>query len=267
MNDPVATTDAAPAAGTLDYAQPVPLRDRVRLPPANKVAEIILVVCILASLGVLVVHSLNGPRRPNIVGSCASNLRWLGQSLHQYAADHGGAFPDTLQSLSAPDPQDGWPYLRDPRVLVCPSDIEGSLSTDPASLAADVAAGRPLSYVYLGRGLTARAPPDAVLAFEWPKHHDVRHGGRINVLYANGQVGTVTVQEARPLFDQLAAGARPIRLRQSDYPPDTTTRPTTRRTPDAILLEGCEQGKQRCPRNASVSPKCRERSTARKRAG
>lgn len=195
---------AKPAVPLLDYASrstPPPERHRPVV-----AAALGLGLFGLIALPVLFAASGSGARINDVRTACASNLRSVGQVVEMYAADHGGAYPDTLTELY---PE----YVRDVRIFVCPSSddtpAEGATS---AAKAANLTAGGHLSYVYLGRGLNRRAGADVVLAFEWPAHHadEGERTGPANVLFADGHVERF--KDLRPILDPFAAGVRPVRV-------------------------------------------------------
>lgn len=207
--------DALPAA--LDYAPPVPLRERTG--SALRVLRALLapgIALALVAAGLLLVLVNGGRRTPALTTSCAANLRSIGQGIAMYAGDHGRAFPDTLARLHPT-------YVPDARVFLCPTDLKARAPITEPQIAADLRIGRRLSYVYLGRGLDmTTAPPDAVIAFEWP-HGEGPHQHFVSVLFADGHAEPV--RDFGPILDQLVDGVRPVRLRTS-FP--TSTRPATR---------------------------------------
>jgi prepilin-type processing-associated H-X9-DG protein len=122
---------------------------------------------------------------------CAANLLSIGLALQLYQQDNGGTYPDTLGQLAENEQIAS-------KVFTCPSsNDEASASTAPAAVAADIdagPAGHHCSYVYIGRGLTAKTVTDAtVLCYEPPDNHD---GTGCNVLYGDGHVEWLTKAEA-----------------------------------------------------------------------
>jgi prepilin-type processing-associated H-X9-DG protein len=122
-----------------------------------------------------------------------------------YARENGGRFPDGFEQLLLTQDVTS-------EVFVCPSSQD---ERAPGQTAADVAAAlsRPghVSYVYAGRGLTAAAPKDAVVAYEKPDNHN-KDGG--NVLFADGRVGFFRRPGAEHVASEIAAGQNPPRLTQ-----------------------------------------------------
>ena len=204
-----------PPLRTLDYAPPVPIGQRLR-PVLRALLAPGAAILVLGSL--VLVSLSSGVRTPSLQTSCGANLRWIGRDLHRYANDHGGALPATLAQLHPA-------YTPDPRVFVCPGDApEDPARATGQAVAADLAAGWHLSYVYLGRGLDLRKTPrDTVIAFEWP-HREGPHQHFVSVLFADGHVEGV--RDYRPILDQLAAGVRPVRLRTHPWTGATSAPPT-----------------------------------------
>lgn len=130
---------------------------------------------------------------------CASNMRQLGQAMLMYANANQNQLPDSLKSLAQFD------STLSPAVFVCPSDSKKPAS--PQSLAADLAAGRNVSYVYVGKGLSSSAPPDVVLLYE-PLQDHRREG--MNVLFADGHVEFLQRSQAMTILTERAAGTFPI---------------------------------------------------------
>ena len=57
-----------------------------------------------------------------------------------------------------------------------------------------------LSYIYCGKGLTVRAGPQAILAYEPLSNHD---GKKMNVLFADGHVQGLPLAQAMILLRNL----------------------------------------------------------------
>ena len=136
---------------------------------------------------------------------CAENLRQIGQGILLYANDHGGAFPDSFQTI-----------LADENVLpicfVCPatSDARASGPTTRA-VAQDLVGGGHLSYVYVGRELTNNtSDAKTVVVFEPFSNH----GNGMNVLFGDGHVEFVDANRGARIAAEAAAGVRPIVIRQ-----------------------------------------------------
>ena len=135
----------------------------------------------LGLLASVLLPDLCKAREPANRAKCASNLHQIGLAILLYQQDNGGAYPDTLGRLVLNEQIGGG-------VFVCPSgNDEASAAATPEAVAADVDAGpgkHHCSYLYFGRGLTAKTAADtAVIACDLPDDHD-RDG--VNVLYGDG---------------------------------------------------------------------------------
>ena len=168
----------APAVPVPDYGRP----QRRRPWSAGRVLGWAFgIVVALGLVGSILLPSLCKSSETANRAKCASNLHQIGLAILLYQQDNGGAYPDTLGRLILNE-QIG------AEVFVCPSgNDERSPATMPADIAADIDAGpakHHCSYVYLGRGLTAKTVTDTtVIAFDAPDDHD-RDG--VNVLYGDG---------------------------------------------------------------------------------
>jgi hypothetical protein len=124
--------------------------------------------------------SVHRAREATRRAGCASNLTQIGSALLLYANTNGGRFPDSLDALVANG-------TLPPELLVCPSahDHTPAPGKTTAEQVANLAQGKHLSYVYVGKGLTFRSTKQ-VLVYEPLEVHD---GEGVNVLYSD-----VTVQ-------------------------------------------------------------------------
>ena len=141
----------------------------------------------LASLVVWMFLAIHEAQETTRTISCASNLKDIGQSLMQYAADFDNRFPPQGNA-------DGLELLRSTGILpwhecyVCPSSTTEIKSSDEPLTDANC------DYIYLG-GLTtchdwARECP---VIFERPGSHSK---ARINILYGNGKVSIVRLPDS-----------------------------------------------------------------------
>ena len=201
----ISTRVRPPGAPLLDYAGPSAARPRRITPPTR--LEWCVIVGLFLLLVTILMPSLGRPRINSVRIACAANIRSVGQAIHLYAQDHGGAFPDTLEQVVTSG------YIRDPRVLLCPaSDDTLAASATAAAPATDLTAGGHLSYIYTGRDLTDRADPATVIAYEYSTNHedDEHRSSGGNVLFADGHAGWFGAGELRRLADRFAAGERPV---------------------------------------------------------
>jgi prepilin-type processing-associated H-X9-DG protein len=166
----------------------IPVPDYERVEPRQRRLPRLLTWGVVGVGGFMLLVSI---LLPNLCGSretanrakCASNLHQIGLAILLYQQDHGGAYPDTLGRLAETE-QIG------AAVFVCPSGNDAaSPSNQPAELAADVDAGpdqHHCSYLYLGRGLTAKtATATTPIVFDAPEDHN---DDGVNVLYGDGHV-------------------------------------------------------------------------------
>jgi prepilin-type processing-associated H-X9-DG protein len=140
--------------------------------------------------------------------NCVENEHQIGLALIMYARSNAtGRFPSDLPTLIAAEELP-------PIIFVCPSTRD-----TPANRPSDLTAGRHLSYIYIGAGLTKDSPADAVALYEPLSNHDNTGS---NVLFADGHVEFIPVRQAAQLAAMAQAGIRPIY-----WPPHPTTQPST----------------------------------------
>jgi hypothetical protein len=124
---------------------------------------------------------------------CATNMRMIGKAIRNYAADHGGALPDSLKSLIIGgylDSSDIGVGL--PQILVCPSSrAHNDLGKTKEEWAANADMGG--AYVYVGKGVTIRDRADTPILYEANVRH-MRAPGR-KVMYLDGSLEWVPEQE------------------------------------------------------------------------
>lgn len=119
---------------------------------------------------------------------CGSNLRQIGQAIGLYAQEHGGQYPPSLAVLFSTEDITA-------EVMICASsNDEKSVAADMKGVEAEVAAAEAnspghrhcLSYVYVGKGLTAKSATDkTIVAYERLENHA---GQGVNVLFGDGRV-------------------------------------------------------------------------------
>jgi hypothetical protein len=163
---------------------------------------------LLTAIGILllgvsiVLPSMGRAREPAKRVMCSNNLRDIALALKAYADANGGHLPPELGTLLRTQEITA-------NVFVCPSSSHeravGTLDEQATSLAA----GKHLSYVYLGAGHDlGTVPPGFVLAYDEPANHDnkPRDGGS-NFVFAD--LRARYIPHAQPVIDQLRAGQNP----------------------------------------------------------
>jgi prepilin-type processing-associated H-X9-DG protein len=110
---------------------------------------------------------------------CTSNLRTIGRALQVYAENNDGRYPDSLRALAASLPED-----LSSEVMICP--------------ASEWRSHMPMSYIYLGAGLTVPVAPDRIIAYESLANHD---GDGMNILFGDGRVEFFAADDAVRLLD------------------------------------------------------------------
>jgi len=187
-------------------------------PPAQKPANtwkiVAIVLACLAVVGVIacgcmmsiMLPSLNRAREAAQRVKCASNLRQIGQGIMMYANEHRGEYPDAIEKLIITEDLTS-------DVFVCPSSNDDRApGATPQAQAANLTAGKHLSYVYVGKGFTTVSGPGApsmgrtVVAYEPPANHA---NAGINVLFADGHVAFVPAAQAKQLIADVQAGKNP----------------------------------------------------------
>lgn len=174
-------------------------------PPHGRGRRVLLAATVLSFLAATAYVAAWGTARPmSRREACAMGVRPLAQALGQYADDNDGRLPDDLAFLLFYQYTDGW-------ALICPRSDQR-----PAEGATNVAQARALvrskaghcSYVYLGQGVNRRSDPDAAALYEPPASPDEE----LLVLRADGSVVWLGGAARQAFLDEVATGARPIRL-------------------------------------------------------
>jgi prepilin-type processing-associated H-X9-DG protein len=132
-----------------------------------------------------------------------ANLRAIGQAISMYSDDHQGQYPDSFETiLLNEDVTSG--------IFVNPSshDIPATGPTSQA-VASQLSTGGHLSYVYLGRGLTAKTvTPDTVLAYELIQYPS----GGSNMLFGDGHVDYIDGARATAFIAHATTAPVPVTM-------------------------------------------------------
>ena len=169
--------------------------------PARRWPFVVLMIALAWLVVATLLPSLNrrGSHDPRL--KCASNLRMIGQGVQLYANANKGAFPPDVPTLFL-----GEDLTADTFLCYATNDTRAEGPTTQA-VAAALASGGHLSYVYTGKGMSMQTPPSAVLAYEPLSNHvDGMH-----VLSVDGRVQWLDAKQGQKLLAELAAGRNPPR--------------------------------------------------------
>ena len=128
------------------------------------ISELLLVFVTVIIIGIIMLPFINYSRAKMERTVCADNLRQVGLALYIYAREHGGSFPEKLDTLYEEQ------YLSDARLMDCPASKQIGTIENP-------------DYVY-SPGLSVRDLSSKHLFEDKPENHL----GGINVLYVNANV-------------------------------------------------------------------------------
>ena len=147
--------------------------------------------------------SIGEPRETANRVKSAANLRSIGQAILMYSDDNKGQYPDSFETLLLnEDVTSG--------IFVNPAsdDIPATGPTSQA-VASQLSAGGHLSYVYLGRGLTAKTvTPETVLAYELIQNP----GGGSNMLFGDGHVDYIDGARATAFIAHATTAPVPVTM-------------------------------------------------------
>lgn len=159
---------------------------------------LVIVWLILAILALGLLPALNSAREEARISVCASNLKQIGLGLMQYSFDFESRFPvqDNARGMEA---LRSTGVLTDHAVYVCPSTETTAGSENEPLTDANC------DYIYLGGLFNTDWTIDCPIVIERPGNHV---GNSVNVLYAAGNVNTITlpdsVQTVTELLEYLA---------------------------------------------------------------
>jgi hypothetical protein len=126
---------------------------------------------------------------------CASNLRQIGLAITQYANDHAGQFPDSLETILLNGDVTA-------AVFTCPSSNESpATGATTQEVVTDFRQPGRVSYLYLGRSFTsATVKPDSVLVYEPLTNHG---DDGTNILFGDMHAEFYNRQGAKALLQNI----------------------------------------------------------------
>ncbi len=99
---------------------------------AFTLVELLVVIAIIFLLMAILLPALRGARERAKIVVCISNLRQLGQAIHQYAREYDDWLPGWWHSITANGNQNGdnrtgslYPYHKERRLYWCANDKRG----------------------------------------------------------------------------------------------------------------------------------------------
>jgi len=124
---------------------------------------------------------------------CGTNMHQILAASLAYAQQHGGALPDSIDTLKTSSPS----YLA--KLFVCPA-TEGTLHSG-------------VQYIYAGKGLNVQTAAKTTIVFYEPLGNHVGSNGQssINVARIDGSVGTYDQPQASKVIAELQSGHNPPR--------------------------------------------------------
>lgn len=138
----------------------------------------------------LMLPALNRAREQANRVKSASNLRQIGLGAVMYANNHDQKFPPDLGTIAA-DEDLAPSVFMNPRIDHGPAP---AAPRDPKQLARWV--NQHSDYVWTGAGKSVTVPADVIIAYEKPE----QNAEGINLLFANGSVAFLPMQEANKLI-------------------------------------------------------------------
>ena len=200
MNSATPQSDPDPPQ-PLDYASPQV--QRTRRPHWVLLWSLLVLIFTWLIWSVSSLTSCSGARTTANRVKSASNLRQIGQAILLYTNDHQGEYPDSFQTIFLNEDVTSW-------VFVSPSRAETpAIGSTTQATAGQMGAGGHLSYVYLGRGLSANTvSPNTIVAYEMIPSP----GGGTNVLFGDGHVEWVGPATAAKIVSRAGTGQFPVTL-------------------------------------------------------
>ena len=162
------------------------------------IAIVVILLCLGGLVGGLCAVGLNLKSQVLRI-DCESNLRNIAAACINYADKHGGNLPGSMAEVCADSGMT-------PIVSVCPASSDEPATGTPPEIAAKIAAGHNVSYIYVGDHLTMTESATAVVAYDRPGNHS----DGINVLFGDFHVGWVAKKDEPAFLKVAESGARPV---------------------------------------------------------
>jgi hypothetical protein len=202
---------SSPDDRVIPYETPASKReDYVAPPPFNRSMTVRRTIFWIVSCGIILLIALlllpRVTRRGPIQVICMSHMRQIGIALQIYAAEHHGAYPDSLATLVLY--KDNGRFL--PKLLCCPETTATPLS--PATTQQSAASiGNPANCSYLYLRPTTRPSNTQVILLETTTVH--RKGTAANVLLGNGGMESIKNPQLQSILQQINSGHYPVLLK------------------------------------------------------
>jgi prepilin-type processing-associated H-X9-DG protein len=132
---------------------------------------------------------------------CAGNMREIALAAIMYANAHNQRLPDNFLSLY--NASNTIPV----GALFCPNIGWDQKSTATVNRTRDVIANDRISYIWIGKGVTADSPTDVVILYEKPDNHD---GYGMNIAFADAHIEWLSPEDAKAFLAKVASADRPI---------------------------------------------------------
>jgi prepilin-type processing-associated H-X9-DG protein len=161
----------------------------------------VLIPCILLCLALFLVPAIPRSHAVSSRVRSQSNLRQIGQAILLYTDDHRGDYPDSFATILLNEDVTSAMFVSSSR-----SESPAAGPTTQA-IAVQLVPGPHLSYVYLGRGLSANTvTPDTIVAYEL-----IGPDGT-NVLFGDGHVEFFGAAVAAKIMARVSSGRFPVTM-------------------------------------------------------